>query len=125
MLHAVFSLKRPTHAGSHAHGSFSLPLTIRQFIAGLHHSLPCYRSLSILPVSVCQVLNAVFSTQERRRCLRENLPFISGDKKMKRGLSTLYLFPFLSSFSRHLCSLHHCGVSSSSAGLRAFTLSSG
>lgn len=25
--------------------------------------------------------------------MRENLPFISGDKKMKRGFSTLYLSP--------------------------------
>lgn len=30
-----------------------------------------------------------FSTQEKRLCLRENLPFISGDKKMKRGFSTV------------------------------------
>ena len=47
-------------------------------------------------------------------------------KKMKRGFSTLYPSPpFLSSFSTHLCSLRHCGVSSSSSGLRAFTVSSG
>lgn len=69
------------------------PLTIRHFIAGLHPSLPLYLSLSILPVSVCQVLFAGFSTQERRLCLRENLPFISRDKKMKRGFGTLYLSP--------------------------------
>lgn len=63
------------------------PLTIRHFIAGLHPSLPLYLSLSILPVSVCQVLFAGFSTQERRLCWRENLPFISGDKKKKeKGL---------------------------------------
>ncbi len=48
---------------------------------------PSYRFL------VCQVLSAGFSTQERRLCLRENLPFISGDNKMKRGFGTLYLSP--------------------------------
>lgn len=101
------------------------PLMIRDFIAGLHLSLPLYFSLFILPVSVCQVLFPGFSTQERRLCLRENLPFISEDKKKWKALCIFFSSPFLSSFYTHLCSVLHCGVSSSNSGLRAFSLSSG
>lgn len=81
------------------------PLMIRDFIAGPHVSLLLYLSLSILPVFVCQVLFPGFSTQERRLRLRENLPFISEDKKMKRGLSTMGLFPL---FVFILCTSSSC-----------------
>lgn len=81
------------------------PLMIRDFIAGLHLPLLLYLSLSILPVFVCQVLFPGFSTQEKRLRLRENLPFISEDKKMKRGLSTMGLFPL---FVFILCTSSSC-----------------
>lgn len=54
-----------------------------------------YLSLFILAVSLCQVVFPGFSTQDRRLCLRENLPFISEDKKRKGGFNGMYLFsPF-------------------------------
>lgn len=106
-----------------------LSLTIRYFTAGLHLLPPPYLTRSILPFSVWQVLSVcLFNSRKEtfawgRIC--HLFPETKKKKKMKRGFSTLCLSPFLSSVSTHLRSLHHCGVSASSSGFRALTLSSG
>lgn len=95
--HESFSLKRASH-----------PLTMEHFIAGPHPLLPSYLSLSILTVSVRQMVLWWLFNSRKETLLEGEFAIYFWRQKMKRGFSTLYLSCLFSSFSTHLCSLRHC-----------------
>lgn len=118
-LHFVFPLKLYRFAQSNAQGSFAAQCdTLLAYIL----FLPSYRSLSP-PLTVCQEPFFLgFSTFRKKKVFAEGEIVIYFQRQKKKlsdmALALLYLSPPSFSrawFSTHLCSLHHCALSSPSS----------